>query len=78
MTANNIAVETVTMTLQNIEIKFSVRYNKWIADCMEFKDNPRVGLGNTPLEALGDLICNNSDLFQLRIKKHNVSREDTQ
>lgn len=45
---------------------------------MEFKDNPRVGLGNTPLEALGDLICNNSDLFQLRIKKHNVSREDTQ
>ena len=57
-----------------IEIQYDKNIGKWIADRPDQKDNPTIGLGSTPLEALGDLVCNNCADFGVIVRKLNLTR----
>jgi hypothetical protein len=61
----------------NIKIFFCDKRSKFIADPISLKDNPKVGMGNTPHEALGDLVLTNIGLFNItNVEKTPIRRSD--
>lgn len=60
-----------------ITIFYSEKLNKWIADPVNQPDNPEVGIGNTPHESLGSLICANFKQFSIsKLTKVPIRRSD--
>jgi hypothetical protein len=58
-----------------IEIEFSEKINKWVA-YFSLSDKYPVGVGDTPLEALGDCVCNNCRLLNMTIVKKPLNKLD--
>ncbi len=62
--------------MKQIEIYYNATNNKWIADPIHEQPDAAVGIGSTPLEALGDLICQNCTMYGITIRKIPTKRSD--
>jgi hypothetical protein len=63
--------------MKEVKIFFCTKRNKWIADPVKIDGNPQVGQGNTPHEALGDLVLSNLKYFDISyIEKTPIFRSD--
>ena len=62
--------------MKTIEIYYHAKRNKWIADPIYKQPDAELGIGSTPLEALGDLICRDCLEHNIIIKKIHIKRSD--
>jgi hypothetical protein len=62
--------------VKHIQIYYNTTKNKWIADPIHQQHDAAVGIGSTPLEALGDLICQNCNEYGISVTKIAIKRSD--